>query len=456
MSKIRCAIYDRVSTDLQVQKGLSLDTQKELLTEYAQSNNYEIVDYYVDEGITARKKLQNRKDFMRLLEDIKKDKIDLVLVTKLDRWFRNVKDYHNTQSILESHHCNWRTILEDYDTSTADGQLKINIMLAVAQNESDRTSERIKVVFASKIRRGEHVTGAAPYGYILVNKKLEKDPDTCHIVDELFRYYFLHFSKRKAIYHILDLYGSRSPSIYQAERILKHETYAGLYKGTPGYCTPYISIEQFHLIQKVSTSKTYASSNTPYLFSQLIVCPVCGSFFTGFTKKQTLKDGSKRYYKRYRCCQKAKKKKHSGGGACISESVIERYMLQRAYTEFQDTVYLIKQIAVPVPAKDETKKITAELDRLTLLFQKGRIKEDYYETQYEKLSQELISKKETPDLDTLTHCNHTNNQFKGTWIDIYNRLDNEHKKSFWKRSISGIYIDHDTHKLKGFDYLKVQ
>ena len=165
--KIRCGIYDRVSSDLQVRNGLSLDTQKQLLTDYALSKGYEIVDYYVDEGITARKKLQNRKDFLRLLEDIKQDKIDLVLVTKLDRWFRNVRDYHNTKAILEAHNCNWKTVLEDYDTSTADGQLKINIMLAVAQNESDRTSERIKVVFDHKRRQKQHVTGAAPYGYIL-------------------------------------------------------------------------------------------------------------------------------------------------------------------------------------------------------------------------------------------------------------------------------------------------
>ena len=96
---IRCAIYDRVSTDIQVQQGLSLDTQKELLTEYANTHGYEIVDYYIDEGLTARKKLQNRRDFMRLLKDIKADKIDLVLVTKLDRWFRNVKDYHGRTSL---------------------------------------------------------------------------------------------------------------------------------------------------------------------------------------------------------------------------------------------------------------------------------------------------------------------------------------------------------------------
>ena len=97
--------------------------------------------------------MQNRKDLLRLLEDVKKDKIDIILVTKLDRWFRSVKDYHNTQAILEEHHCSWKTILEDYDSSTADGQLKINIMLSVSQNEADRTSERNRYVLRDLVLR---------------------------------------------------------------------------------------------------------------------------------------------------------------------------------------------------------------------------------------------------------------------------------------------------------------
>ena len=97
---IRCAIYDRVSTERQVMEGLSLDTQRADLTRYAKEHGYHIVDYYADEGITARKKQTNRKDLMRLLDDVRADKIDLILVTKLDRWFRNVRDYHNTQAVL--------------------------------------------------------------------------------------------------------------------------------------------------------------------------------------------------------------------------------------------------------------------------------------------------------------------------------------------------------------------
>lgn len=61
MPKIRCAIYDRVSTELQVKEGLSLDAQKQALTDYALSHGYEIVGYYADEGITARKKCRTAK-----------------------------------------------------------------------------------------------------------------------------------------------------------------------------------------------------------------------------------------------------------------------------------------------------------------------------------------------------------------------------------------------------------
>ena len=64
---IRCALYDRVSTDLQVKEGLSLDAQRQALTDYAIAHGYKIVGYYNDEGITARKKMQNRKDLIRLL-----------------------------------------------------------------------------------------------------------------------------------------------------------------------------------------------------------------------------------------------------------------------------------------------------------------------------------------------------------------------------------------------------
>ena len=337
--RIRCAIYDRVSTDIQVESGLSLDTQKELLTEYATSHGYEIVDYYADEGITARKKLQNRKDFQRLLNDIQHDKIDLVLVTKLDRWFRNVRDYHNTQAILEEHHCNWKTILEDYDTSTADGQLKINIMLAVAQNESDRTSERIKVVFEHKRRNGEHITGKPPFGYMVVDKKLQKNPDERKIVEDFFDQYFGSMSKRKAIEYIQDVYGDQAPSPQAMDKFTKKEVYCGWRGSDHNYCEPYITPDQFRFMQEVCSSRTSRSSNERYIFSQLMKCPYCGATMTGFVKKHKCNDGTISRYKRYRCSRKFDRHDR---GICITESVIEDYLIHHITGELDRKIYEIK------------------------------------------------------------------------------------------------------------------
>ena len=449
---IRCAIYDRVSTDIQVQTGLSLDTQKELLTEYAQEHGYEIVDYYIDEGLTARKKLQNRKEFLRLLEDIKRDKIDIVLVTKLDRWFRNVKDYHNTQAILEEHHCNWKTVLEDYDTTTADGQLKINIMLAVAQNESDRTSERIKVVFEHKKRNQEHLNGPIPFGYKNVDKHLQKDDSTAHIVEDIFRYYFSCYSKRKTVFYTMSTYGEQSPTQYQINKMLTSEIYAGMRYGRTGFCEPYITVNQHKMILKVCDSKSYPTTQEPYLFSQLIKCPCCGANLTGYIRKHTCKDGTVTRHKRYRC---SKKFGHSTGGACISEAVVEQYLLDHVCPELQHAVYELEETSNAQAAtrrRVDTIKLQEELERLNILFQKGRITMDYYDSQYEKVEKALKKEQENQAI-TVESYSHVREKLSGNWKELYEKLDYEHKKTFWKSILEAIYVDKDTHKLCGVKFL---
>ena len=451
MKKVRCALYDRVSHELQAKYGLSLETQMEDLRQYAVDHDYEIVGTYSDEGITARKKLQNRKDFMRLLNDVKQDKIDLILVTKLDRWFRNVKDYHNTQAILEAHHCNWKTVHEDYDTSTADGQLKINIMLAVAQNECDRTSERIKVVFAHKKRQGQHVTGAAPYGFILGDdKKLHKDPEREHIVDEIFKYYFSCFSKRRTVFYILDKYNDDEKlTEYKINRILSHEVYAGIYDGIEGYHPAYITPEQYREIHKISTAKSYPHTREPYLFSGLIKCPHCGSCLSGITKKQKLGNGDISHYKRYRCSRKFDY--HSS--PCITESVVEEYMIANLIPQLEINIFNIQQQqqAMKKNPQNRVSKIKAEMNRLNLLFQKGRIEETYYDQEYGRLEKEL--KKEQPVAVPLEKYLEIRKSVSGDWQRLYDKLDVEHRKAFWKRTIKEIHVDPETHKICGFEFL---
>ena len=87
---IRTALYIRVSTEEQAMHGLSLEAQDAALTDYANKNDLTIVNRYIDDGITARKAMTKRRALMRLLDDVKAGKIDQIIFTKLDRWFRNV------------------------------------------------------------------------------------------------------------------------------------------------------------------------------------------------------------------------------------------------------------------------------------------------------------------------------------------------------------------------------
>jgi len=142
--------YVRVSTEEQAIHGLSIEAQTSALESWVKENGHRMVHIYTDAGISARKPASKRPALQQLLADAQSGKGDLVIFTKLDRWFRNIAEYYKVQEILEKFHVDWKTVHEDYDTSTASGRLKINIMLSVAQDEADRTSERIKAVFEAK------------------------------------------------------------------------------------------------------------------------------------------------------------------------------------------------------------------------------------------------------------------------------------------------------------------
>ena len=80
----RAALYARVSTEEQAMHGVSLDAQQERLLQYAKENGLTVVDIYVDEGISARKRYTARPEFMRMLGDVMAKKIDVVLFIKLE------------------------------------------------------------------------------------------------------------------------------------------------------------------------------------------------------------------------------------------------------------------------------------------------------------------------------------------------------------------------------------
>lgn len=396
--KKRCAIYIRVSTEEQHLNGLSLPAQKKALTEYAHSHDYIIVKCYADEGISARKSMKYRKGLLSLLADVKEDKIDMILVTKLDRWFRNISDYNTTEEILRAHHCCWKTIFENYDSSTANGQMVINIMLSVNQAECDRTSERIKAVLDYKRSIGEVTSGrCACYGYRIKDNRLVKDESVSHIVDDAFSHYFVCCSIRDTIRYLEEKYGEEAPSPGKIRHLFRNETYAGRDKDNLNYCEPYISPEQFDRIRQITGSKTYSGSSQPYLFSSLIKCPWCGSRYSGYRKKYKRRDGVESFYIRYRC-----------GSNLIRHSCAH-------LTEHKIEEFLLSQI-------------------------------------FRKLSQEQIYVQMKKPKDRF--CADTSScTFTGSWLTLYQELDRPHRRAFWKNTIKDITLDSITHKISGFHFL---
>ena len=454
MNKVlRCAIYIRVSTEEQHLNGLSLPAQKKALTEFANANNYNIVGYYADEGISARKPMKYRKGLLQLLEDVKKDKIDMILVTKLDRWFRNIKDYNITEEILQAHHCYWKTIYENYDSSTANGQMVINIMLSVNQAECDRTSERIKAVLDYKRSIGEVTSGkCACYGYKVVNNRLVKDEAVSHIVEDAYRHYFTCYSIRSTIKFLNEKYGPDAPTEHKIDRLFKNETYAGKDKDNLNYCEPYITLDEFNKIQQISVAKVYSTGNyEPYIFSSLIKCPWCGNNYTGYRKKQKLKNGGESIYIKYRCGNKF------GRHSCahLSEHKVEEYMVTHVTSRLEQELADIEfKNSHKSKKHDNRDAIQKEIERLNLLFQKGRITEKYYDEQYEILDKKLSLCEQEEKCISIEAYRDLIKAFSGNWQDLYLNLDKAHKQAFWKSTIKDIQIDKETHRISGFNFLK--
>lgn len=154
------ALYVRVSTEEQALNGDSLRTQREELTKYAITNGFHIFGIYEDDGFSATN--LKRPALQRLLKDIEQNKINRILITKLDRLSRGVRNYYKILDTLDEHGVFWQTVFEKYDSSTANGRLHINIMLSVAENESAQTSERIRSVFKTKLENKEIIAGKLP------------------------------------------------------------------------------------------------------------------------------------------------------------------------------------------------------------------------------------------------------------------------------------------------------
>jgi len=425
----RVFLYIRVSTEEQALHGLSIEAQAVALQEWAKQNGHKIVDTYIDAGISARKPASKRPELQRLLNDIRDGKGDMVAFTKLDRWFRNISQYYKVQEILEQYHVDWKTIQEDYDTTTASGRLKINIMLSVAQDEADRTSERIKFVFDSKVKRGEVISGKAPLGYRIENKRICPDPATAPIAQDIFSKYLVLRSIRSLRQYMMEQYGL----IYAHTSIhamLQNERYIGRAHGQDDFCPPLIDPQTFAQAQRLMEERAQRNSKLRpdwvYLFTGLVYCAECGNRLSAHTV------GGKYIY--YRCTRYEKlhlceHKKRT------SELVLEDWLVHNLVSQMAEyNIGLEAQGAKPKKVVDEA-KLKRKMEKLKDLYLNDLIDRDTYERDYTALRDELRSaaieeaRPQPVDLERLSNS-----------LQFYGELSKPLKKEFWCRVLGKIFI----------------
>lgn len=431
--------YVRVSTEEQAIHGLSIEAQTAALHEWAKSNGHKLVDVYTDAGISARKPASKRPELQRLLADVAAGKGELIVFTKLDRWFRNIAEYYKVQEVLEKYHVDWRTIHEDYDTSTAAGRLKINIMLSVAQDEADRTSERIKAVFEVKRQKLEPLTGDCPTGYRIKGKRFIKDPDLEEAVNGFFQVYLARGSisaaREEAERHGLKL------QYIRAHKMLKSTAYYGRYFDADGMTPPYITKEEFDKIQSMRrhiVRKT--EKNRVYIFSGLIVCGLCGGRMGG-------RVNTNQESRFYNCTSHYQKVSGCVNKVNMGEKKVEAFLVGsiREKMEIQKAKLAAEPVQKPRDYKGEIAALRTKIDRLKDLYVNDLItleqcKKDQ-QTYLDKINMlEQESKdKEAPDFMEIEKI------LSAGWETIYNGLKNEQKQEFWRILIKEIRVYPDRH-----------
>ena len=456
MVVLRAGLYERVSTDEQAKYGYSIKTQIDALEEYCGKNKMKIVDHYTDDGVSGGKAAFRRPEMSRLLDDIKEKKIDMVLFTRLDRWFRNVQEYFKVQEILDEHKVEWKAIWEDYDTTTANGRMAITIFLAIAQNEREKGAERVRVVFEKKRQNKEAWFGpnSMPFGYTKEPDedgimRLVKNPNLQDALQDFWDIAVKYHNVSKAARYVNSVYGlSRTKKMWFD--IAHNEIYTGTYRGVEEYCEPYVSKEDWETLQTRSIKK--AQGDRVYLFTGLIKCPVCGSSLASGYCTKPGRNGERKEYRSYRC--RNREINLCENRSSISELKTEQWLLDNLDELLRDEIARVELERTKPKKKPKTDvaALREKLRRLEVVYMAGNKSDAEYLAETAEIKEQIkkveLEKAEEPDetdIEALKAVLETD--FRG----IYETLEPEDKRRFWRGLIKEIHVSGNG--VKSVDFL---
>lgn len=461
----RVACYVRVSTQEQKLHGISIDAQKAKLQAYADEHNMKIVEWYIDEGVSGRKLIKKRPELQRMIQDAEKKNFERILFIKIDRFFRSVAEYHECMKRIAP--VVWTTTEEQYDLTTANGRMLVNMKLTIAEMEADQGGERIRIVNDYKVQTGQPLVGTQclPLGLMVAydeetkRKKVVKNPDEEEIVTDLIEHYLTYQSRRKTIGYI---YAKHHYSLTQEgmKKFLSNTMLYGFYRNNPNYCEAYLTKEEFDNLQKVIEKnikgQPEATEDRSYLFTQLIICPVCGKPLVSQMRRTQNWQKKKYQYKSYRCSNHFGSIKKCTNQKTISESVMEKNLLADIEKYLKQAK--LEQHQIEEGTKTKVKKyniddIHDEIDRLNYSWQTGKIRKvEKYEADYAELLEKLAKAEAEQDEKTTVDFAKIEEILQSGWRGIYNALNDENKRAFWRSFVKSIELKPDGKTLQRVNF----
>ncbi len=332
--KIRAAIYLRVSTDEQSKEGYGMAYQEEKVKSFITSQDYlldEKSHIFKDEGFSGTLPIEERPALKSLFEAAERREFDVVLVYRLDRFFRKIILLLSAVEKLTEYNIGFRSTTEPFDTSSHFGRYILASLGALAELERDVIKERMYNGRTMAAKSGKYVLGQAPYGYKIDKKtsKLKIVPEEAKWVKKIFEWLVDEQVPLTAITRRIN--ELKIPTPYQVRkskrktsgfwhkrtinRILTNEVYGGIFyfrkykkRGefrpqeewieipTPVIVAP----EMIELAQlQLNKNREFASrkSKLLYLFAKLVYCNKCGFKLFGAFHPPVKKDnkGSKYY-----------------------------------------------------------------------------------------------------------------------------------------------------------------
>lgn len=459
---IKTAVYLRVSTEDQAKEGFSIAAQKEKLTKYVEVNDWELYDYFIDDGISG-KNIKDRPELTRLIELVKKKEINNVLVYKLDRLTRSVKDLINLIELFEQYDCSFSSVTEKLDTSNAVGRMFIKIIGIFAEFERENLAERVSFGYEEKTRQGNYTNtnGVYGYDYIVGKGDLIINEEEAELVKQTYEDYL----SGKAMISIAKDYNLRkvptkrggdwSQSTIQS--ILTNETYLGKVRYgvnkkiknkafvVESDHEPIIDEYTFKKVQNMIKKrkhfnvKKFPSENA--YFGLVLKCSHCGARFHA---KQQSHNG--KLYITYYCNNKQTARCECGG--------ISHTKVLNAFEDYIKNIKIECDIESNHNNKNDKKlnRLTKELSTIEnkrKRIQKLFINEELDTNDYKELLQDIQIQKEliTQSINSLTEEQESvvdYSEFKHLLSDIklnWEHLDTPQKSSFVGQFIDSIVLD---------------